>query len=188
MNRSSVTDLPRLILVTGRPGSGKSSLTHALAHAIGCQPICRDELKEELIRSARGPSLSDSAANQLVYDLFFDAIAEQLGRGIHVLAEAAFQHKLWVPRLTPLLSLASTRIIVCHVSSELARSRRIARAKSDPQRERFHPDEVVRADQEGRALPVGEYDPPHLGVPTLTVDTSDGYVPCFEQVVTFAKD
>ena len=58
----------------------------------------------------------------------------------------------------------------------------ISRKPSDP--ERFRGDRPVAA-REGRDLPIGGYDPPHLDVPTLHVDTTDGYKPTFEAIVSF---
>jgi hypothetical protein len=81
--------------------------------------------------------------------------------------------------LEPLQAMAQIRIIVCNVSPPLAHERRAARGQSDPAHVRFHPDPVK---------PDATYDPPHLDVPTLTVDTTNGYQPDFERVVAFAMD
>ena len=48
MIESKHIELPTLIVVTGRPGSGKTTLAHALAREIRCPAICRDEIKEGL--------------------------------------------------------------------------------------------------------------------------------------------
>jgi len=57
-----------------------------------------------------------------------------------------------------------------------ARARQAERGRDDPARARFHP--------KGAA---GRYDPPRLDVPTLRVDTSDGYRPGFDTIVEFAR-
>ena len=175
--------LPSLIVVTGRPGSGKSTLAHALDRAVRCPAVCRDEIKEGRVHAA---GVADGLDRD-VYVAFFDTVELLLGRGVTVVAEAAFQHKLWAPKLEPLRAAARVRVVVCTVDPVLARARELARGLADPARLRFHDDPAVRAAAEGRALPIGDYDPPRLDVPTLAVDTSDGYVPGFEAIVEFAR-
>ena len=38
------------VVVSGPPGSGKTTLAHAIASAVGCPAICRDEIKEGMVR------------------------------------------------------------------------------------------------------------------------------------------
>jgi len=170
--------LPLLIVVTGRPGAGKTTLTHALARAIRCPAICRDEIKEGLINTAGGASDDDVARH--AYEAFFDTVTLLIARRVTLIAEAAFQHKLWAPRLEPLSASARIRIIVCGVEPEIARHRRATRAAADPDRARFHPDVAPG--------PAGDaYDPPRLNVPTLAVDVSNGYRPELNQIISFAR-
>jgi len=181
---------PLLIVVTGRPGAGKTTLAHALARAIRCPAICRDEIKEGFINTTgqfHTIIKADHDTGRHVYDAFFDTIHLLLSRRITHVAEASFQHKLWAPKLEPLQQIARIRIILCDIDARLARTRHIARGLADPIRERFHLDPDVQAAREGRDLPLGDYDPPHLNLPTLTVDTSDGYHPAFESIVAFAS-
>jgi predicted kinase len=183
---------PSLIVVTGRPGSGKTSLAHALARAVRCPAICRDEIKEGFVNTAGQSSEIAKPGDDVawrVYETFFDTLTLLLSRRITLVAEAAFQHKLWAPKLQPLRDIARIRIVVCAVDPELARARHIERGRADPARERFHDDRALQAaweSQRERELPIEDYDPPHLDVPTLTVDTSDGYRPAFEAIVSFA--
>ena len=42
-------NVPSLIVVTGRPGAGKTTLAHTLARLIRCPALIRDELKEGFV-------------------------------------------------------------------------------------------------------------------------------------------
>jgi len=46
-----VSPRPTLIVVSGPAGSGKTTLAHAIASAIGCPAICRDEIKEGMVHA-----------------------------------------------------------------------------------------------------------------------------------------
>lgn len=105
-----------------------------------------------------------------------------------LIAEAAFQHDRWAQKLESMRRLAQIRIVLCTVDAQLARARHIARGLADPGREHFHDDRPVLAAREGRELPVAEYDPPHLDVPILNVDTTDGYKPGFESIISFVTE
>jgi predicted kinase len=185
---------PRLTVVTGRPGAGKTTLAHALARAIRCPAVCRDEIKEGFINSltaAGGAGGAEGAGTdehqRHANDVFFKTVELLLREGVTLVAEAAFQHRMWAPQLEPLVALAAMRIIECSVDPALARSRHVERGLADPARERFHGDDAVRAAREGRDVPLASYDPPRLDVPTLVVDTTDRYRPAFESVVGFAR-
>jgi hypothetical protein len=43
--------LPALIVVSGPMGSGKTTLAHRIAQAVGCPAICRDEIKEGMVQA-----------------------------------------------------------------------------------------------------------------------------------------
>jgi predicted kinase len=180
MNETSSSEKPFLIVVTGRPGAGKTSLAHALAREIGCPAICRDEIKEGLVNTTGHKGAPGGEADRHVYETFFDTVELLVTRKVTLVAEAAFQHKLWAPQLGRFRDIADVRIVVCEVEPETAQTRRTARAVSEPSRERFHHDRA--------ALEKGDtaYDPPRLDVPILTVNTSDGYEPGIEAVVAFA--
>ena len=53
-----VAPLPTLIIVSGPAGSGKTTLAHAIASAVGCPAICRDEIKEGMVHATFGPAAS----------------------------------------------------------------------------------------------------------------------------------
>ncbi len=177
---------PLLAIVTGCPGSGKTTLAHILARKIGCPAVCRDEIKEGFVNTmgSNHESLGKDV-NQGIYSTFFEILDFLLSKQITLIAEAAFQHNLWAPQLERLSQTSQIKIIVCTVDAHLARSRFIERGLSDPNRLRFHGDWGVHAAQKGIELPLRNYDPPLLPVPTLEVDTSDGYFPSLDDIESF---
>jgi len=178
---------PFLIVVTGRPGAGKSTLAHLVARSVRCPAICRDEIKEGWVHTSGDVGTLGGEAARHVYGTFFDTLELLLGRGVSVVAEAAFQHGPWAARLEPLLAVARVRVIVCDAGPDIAAARRIDRHRADPHRARFHPDPAVLAAIDGREPLACDYDPPRLAAPTLTVDTSAGYRPPLDDVIAFAR-
>jgi predicted kinase len=171
------TARPTLIVVTGRPGSGKSTLVPRLAGEIRCPAVCRDEIKEGLVNARGQLDALDVEVAKAANEAFFATIRLLLQRGVTLIAEAAFQDRIWGPRLEELKSIADVRVVVCAIETDLARSRHAQRSEADPARKRFHD-----------VGPIAEsYQPPQLDVPTLMVDTSDGYRPGFETIVAFAS-
>lgn len=134
---------------------------------------------EGLVNTTNDKGTPGDAIAWKIYAIFFDTIELLLKNNVTLVAEAAFQHKLWAPKLESLRKKARIRIIHCHIDAQLAYVRKVRRTETDPARERFYGDP--------RNIPISTYDPPQLNLPTLTVNTSDGYLPVFEDIVSFAS-
>jgi predicted kinase len=99
--------LPTLAVVSGPPGSGKTTPAHEIARILGCPAVCRDEIKQGMAHATPGfEPTPDDPLNQRTLAAFFDVLGVLLRAGVTVVAEAAFQDKLWRPNLEPLTDLA----------------------------------------------------------------------------------
>jgi predicted kinase len=169
-------DRPTLVVVSGRPGSGKTTLAHALAGALGCPAICRDEIREGVVRAGTpDPGMRHTLAT------FFAVVTLLLDAGVTTVAEAAFQDRLWRPGLEPLLERARVRVVLCAVPAGIARDRISDRLRTTANRAAHDDAGLLRRIDAGEA----SWEPISLPLPTLTVDTSDGYRPALADVLAF---
>ena len=171
---------PTLIVVSGPAGSGKTTLAHQLAAAIGCPALSRDEIKEGMVLSNPGFVASPSdPLTRRTYGLFFEVVELLLRAEVTLVAEAAFQHKLWVKGLPPLDDLAALKIVRCVVSDGVARGRQQQRLLSASTR-------AAHADAQ-HLISAETFEPLHLDAPTLDVDTSDGWQPGLKAIANFCR-
>jgi predicted kinase len=176
--------LPALVVVSGPMGTGKTTLAHRLASALGCPAICRDEIKEGMVHATPGfvPSEGDELTRRTL-PVFFSVLDLLLAAGVTTVAEAAFQDKVWRPRLEPLLPRARVRIVHCLTGADLAFERSLRRGQENPLR-RAHGDPVSPADAIQRHL---AFDRVRLPAPSLEVDTTDGYRPGLSEIAAFVN-
>ena len=83
--------LPLLLVVTGMPSSGKTTVAEGLARRLRLPLIAKDEIKESLYDSLGAGELSSSAVlGGAAYALIFALARTMLDSGVSVIVEANF--------------------------------------------------------------------------------------------------
>ena len=174
---------PLLIIVSGRPGSGKTTLAGIIATEIRCPLISRDVIKEGYLNTMQkehGKTGQDEMKS--VYECFFSAINLFIEYRITCVAESAFQHKLWYPKYNELSERAAIVIVKCHTDPEIANRRFLDRKAQDPLREYFHGDNSILGINDEY-----EFVHPQFPAPSLEVDTTEGYRPSLDEITAFIR-
>jgi predicted kinase len=147
--------------------------------------VCRDELKEGLVHAHAGARVP--GADAAVRAVFFEALGVLVRAGVSVVAEAAFQDRVWRPGLEPLAAHTQLRVVQCRVDPALAR-RRIAGRLAAGGHRAAHADRELLAAPPGAGNLLDDFTPLSLpGVPRLCVDTTRGYNPPLADVVAFTR-
>lgn len=178
---------PLLIVITGRPASGKTTLARHLSQRANLPLLSRDEIKEGYITTTGIHHNQHSSIDLHVYETFFHMIDLLITQGVSIIIEAAFQHKLWQPKLYALLNKADIKIIICSTDPELAKTRFDDRLMNEPGRKTFHGENPILSSNEKVALLIEQYENVSMEVPTLQVDTTNNYNPNIDVVVDFIK-
>lgn len=178
---------PKCVLLTGRPGSGKTTLADKLSKQLYLPKISRDEFKEGYVNTfgVRHNELPEDT-NGVVNDVFFQTILTMLKGNVSLLIEAAFGHAIWDYVVPDIMRHADLTILVCALDAEQSARRHLERGLANPRREFYHGDKRVSIFREtGRFEPGGPYHPPEYDVPTLFVSTVDGYSPSLDEIESF---
>lgn len=83
--------VPLLVVVTGMPSSGKSTVAEGLAGRLALPLVAKDEIKESLYASIGAESVAASARlGAAAYALIFDLARAMLASGVSLIVEANF--------------------------------------------------------------------------------------------------
>jgi hypothetical protein len=101
---------------------------------------------------------------------------------VSVIAEAAFQHRIWSAMLEQFMGKARVYLLICKVDEKIALDRFVRRGLDNPLREYFHGDKGVDMARKGIELSVSPYEEPRIDVPKFYIDTSGEYTPSIKEL------
>jgi predicted kinase len=151
--------LPLLVVVTGPPASGKTTIARALSHKLRLPLVAKDDLKETLFDALGiGDREWSRTLGRAAFALMFHLLEEQLSAGCSVVAEANFREFAQMP---PHRGFQ----VYCTAPHEVLLERYAMRSRHPG-----HLDEEVLAELRGGVL--DGYKPLALGTTLIELDTS----------------
>lgn len=164
-----------LVIVTGPPGAGKTTIAQDLGARLSLPVLHRDDLKEAIVDEIGAPDVAASQlAGRAAYAALFAGGAALLDAGMSLILESNFQRGLSEAGLRSLVSRAADTVIVqCEAPPAVVMGRYRERIGS---RHRAHFDAERIADAERAAGDNLHYDL-DLAARVIRVDTS-GPEPC----------
>jgi predicted kinase len=133
----------RIVLISGPPASGKTTIARPLAEALGFALLTKDDIKESLFTSMQGAS-GDVAASRRIGDAAMDLLWALAPHCPQIVLEANFrtQSAQERNRVATLIALPGMRLVevFCRVPLEEAARRFAQRARL----ERHHPAHALR--------------------------------------------
>ncbi len=166
---------PVLIIVSGPPAAGKSSIVEGLARALGLPLFTKDEMKERFA-DALGEGAFDHAS-ELGKGSQLQLIAtarELVVTGNGVVIESFFHKGITEPQLQPLI-LHANAVLVHITAQEDVLVQRYAERMDDPARHEIHntdssPEELRTLLREGLG------DPLDLDCPSIVLDSTNAEI------------
>jgi predicted kinase len=176
---------PQLVIVSGAPGAGKTTLGRTISAHLKLPFLAKDELKEALGDELGAPR--DVPASQRLglaaYRILYTVTARILESGGGAVIESNFRRGQSEPELRSIVELGDARLVHCSAAAETIQARYAERYRRGD-RHPVHLD-ALRAGALADDLTTGRFEPLDLDVPSLQVATDDGYEPGLDRILEF---
>jgi predicted kinase len=164
---------PLLVVVTGPPASGKSSIARELAEELRIPFLSKDELKERLYEELGSGDDVEEAIERSATAILYSVARSNLRVGVSVLVESNFDSGSDTGALREL----DARIVQVHCGGETdALVRNFAERSASGRRHPGHDDGPEDADELRRKIESGVWEPLDLPGELIRVDASAGRV------------
>jgi predicted kinase len=163
------------------PGSGKTTLAHALRTELHLSVVSRDDIKTGMhVTVDSTDPLEVARFGPVAFDVFFAAVGLLVANGVSLIAEAAFHRDLSAPGLRELTTIADVAHIAVRLDDALALDRYRRRAERG-ERHSVHAD-LYNLDRLRDGAVTYRLAGPE---PMLEVDATVGYEPAIPEIVAF---
>jgi predicted kinase len=161
-----VTSTPLLVVVTGMPAAGKSTLANELSDSLSLPLIAKDRIKEQLYETlGAGDTEWSSRLGAAAFALIFDLAAVLLEAGQSAIVEANFFRGAAEPQFA---ALPDHRVVQLHCSAPLEL---LVERYTSRRRHRVHHD-GEKAELLQERFDHGTHEPLALAGDLIRVDTS----------------
>ena len=163
---------PSLVIISGPPGAGKSSLAADISRDLGLAMLAKDMFKEAIFDHLPGVDTSDAhRLGVAAVGMMYAFASHQLENGVGIILESTFDRGKAEEDVRPLLEMANAVVVHCTAPDGLILERFKDRV-DDPDRHEVHRDDE-HIDALEQNLAAGVYEPMDLDIPTIEVDMSD---------------
>ena len=177
---------PLLVVVSGAPATGKTTLAAMLAEDLGLLFIGKGALKEAICDAIGLPADVGASmrAGSAAYSAAFTLARETLTARHGVVLESNFRRGVAESELAPIVAIGDACLVKCTASPEVVASRYRDRSAAGLRHPAHRDDE--RAPALGADLESGQFEPLRLSVPVMVVGTEDGLQPGYDTILEFA--
>ena len=177
---------PLVLIVTGPPGAGKTTLARRLAASFALPVMCKDTIKETLFEALGADcrqSASDRAWSRRLggasMELLYVYVGAQLAAGQSCVVEGNFDTRFATPAFRRLAARYSFLPIQVNCAADPAvlaarfRQRALSGERHPGHQDHLPPDPHLDAPTDGPHPPSGRLDPLDIGGHVIELDMSD---------------
>ena len=175
---------PMLIVVSGAPGSGKTTLARRIADDLALTLISKDAIKESLADAVGLPQTVEESSRlgDAAYAAMFALARSTLEAGGIAVLDSNFRHGRSERELVAVAAGRSMRVIHCEADPAVIEHRYVRRAST---RHPTHLDHLRTGDVL-RDVDDGSYEPLAIpGAPVLVIDTGGDQMPAIGTIRAF---